>query len=984
MSAGVRSQNSASGHAPLPTSLPPTKPTTLILLLLVLLLPAVSGAAVLTEVRVSPGSATLAPGETRQFFATAFYDDGSSTDITPFAEWSTGDSRKARVSEEQGTWGLVTARDPGTVEVRARFSYGNETTKGIGILTIDAGPIVEITTRPSSKNLDVGIPEQFRARATYANGYVGDVSEDCIWSSSNPALARVDSEGVVTPLQPTDEVTIWATHAPTGLRNSAEDGRTRISAEISYIDFDPSHLHPNLTQLGAGMVTTLEVYAYRVDGTRSRITRDMTFQVIGAPSVIEIYEDGESDTFEAGQIKALGDGFVTVSATDQERGLRTENMAVVMVWGVLEHLEIRPAPFTVGAGEQRTPKVIGVLTDGIETPDLRKEVVWSIGNDSIAVVGQSSADYGKVTGVAIGETTLTATEPYTGVSANPVEVKVRGGIVSLSIEPAQVSLGRGMRLPLRAYGNRSDGTRSNITQGVTWEISPASAGEISSAGIFTALSSTTAIVRATLDAGTDDELTSPTATVSIGGTLEALRLSPTVLKVNRDQTRKAKVFGDLSDGTVTSDLREVVDWSVANNAIARVGNVGETGETPELDPGEVLGISAGRTTLTATDPVSGLTASSQDNLRVQGEITSLELEAGNDGIVLANTQVLFKARATFGDGSTSVVNDRCEWRSGDDAIATVGNETPAKGVVTGLQIGERTSIYVECYGLQDSARVRVAGDLNGLAMDPKEYTGKVLRTRRFRVAAKYQGGARGDATESVDWSSTQPTVASVENTPGKKGRVSFLSDGETFIVAVASTGHVTSAKVTVSGNVASIRISPNSHTLRGSMGKKLKVVAELTDGDQRPVTNLVTWTSSDEEIARISDRPGEEGTALTGAKTGTATLTALLPSGESASADITVDSVLVSLSLKPTQRRIQVGKNRRVLAKGIFDDGRRKTLSRFVEFISDDPTIAVVQSFGSKPGRVIGVAPGTTTVRAVDPATGIATTESAIIQVIQR
>ena len=69
-------------------------------------------------------------------------------------------------------------------------------------------------------------------------------------------------------------------------------------------------------------------------------------------------------------------------------------------------------------------------------------------------------------------------------------------------------------------------------------------------------------------------------------------------------------------------------------------------------------------------------------------------------------------------------------------------------------------------------------------------------------------------------------------------------------------------------------------------------------------------------------------------------------------------------------------------ARGHFDDNGKKTVTRYVEFISDDPAVAIVQSFGNRPGRVIAIAPGTTTVRSVDPTTGIVSDNRTIIEVV--
>ena len=61
--------------------------------------------------------------------------------------------------------------------------------------------------------------------------------------------------------------------------------------------------------------------------------------------------------------------------------------------------------------------------------------------------------------------------------------------------------------------------------------------------------------------------------------------------------------------------------------------------------------------------------------------------------------------------------------------------------------------------------------------------------------------------------------------------------------------------------------------------------------EQQSVGALCTWTSDNEEVARLSDRPGDVGVVIAGASTGTATITATLPGGLSASALVKVEAL---------------------------------------------------------------------------------------------
>lgn len=86
------------------------------------------------------GSSSLAPGETRQLFATATQSDGTTVDVTNLATWQSSAPNTATVSPS----GVVTAAAEGAVDVNATY----KTVKGT--LHVDISPVCAVSVSPAT------------------------------------------------------------------------------------------------------------------------------------------------------------------------------------------------------------------------------------------------------------------------------------------------------------------------------------------------------------------------------------------------------------------------------------------------------------------------------------------------------------------------------------------------------------------------------------------------------------------------------------------------------------------------------------------------------------------------------------------------------------------------------------------------------------------------------------------------------------------
>ena len=141
-------------------------------------------------VDITPGTASLEIGESRQLSATPRAADGSAlTDRS--VTWSSSSNSIATVSSS----GVVTAVTSGTVWITAE-SEGVEGTARIDVQ--DDSPEIASVTLTGAQRVKVGDSYVYSATARYDDGSIANVPMS--WATPNPSRAQMTSTGVLTPL----------------------------------------------------------------------------------------------------------------------------------------------------------------------------------------------------------------------------------------------------------------------------------------------------------------------------------------------------------------------------------------------------------------------------------------------------------------------------------------------------------------------------------------------------------------------------------------------------------------------------------------------------------------------------------------------------------------------------------------------------------------------------------------------------------------
>lgn len=199
-----------------------------------------------------------------------------------------------------------------------------------------------------------------------------------------------------------------------------------------------------------------------------------------------------------------------------------------------------------------------------------------------------------------------------------------------------------------------------------------------------------------------------------------------------------------------------------------------------------------------------------------------------------------------------------------------------------------------------------------------------------------------NATETVTWSSSDPTVATVED-----GKVKALKAGTATITAtvgdLSAACEITANEVVATG----ITLSKTTETIK--VGSELTLTA--TVAPENTTNKTVTWTSSDSSVATV-DANGK----VTALKVGTATITATCGEAE-ANCAITVEAVAVTgVTLDKTSATLGLNDTTTFVATVMPENATDKT----VTWSSSDTSIATVDANG----KVTAVKEGTVTITA--------------------
>lgn len=209
-----------------------------------------------------------------------------------------------------------------------------------------------------------------------------------------------------------------------------------------------------------------------------------------------------------------------------------------------------------------------------------------------------------------------------------------------------------------------------------------------------------------------------------------------------------------------------------------------------------------------------------------------------------------------------------------------------------------------------------------------------------------QSWSGGEGT--VSYSSSDPAIAAID----ANGTVTASAHGSAFVYGLDAQGGILSrVLVSVIAQPLTVSLDISSHAM--TPGASLMLTPQLS----HPVTATVAWASSDENVATVAP----DGT-VTAHNYGQAMITAALPNGSSAQAQIRVAPAISALSLDRDHYKLKPGNYRYPRLSVSPADSEEE-----IVWTSSDPSIAQVSSDGT----IYGVSYGDVTITATGKYSGL-------------
>lgn len=304
--------------------------------------------------------------------------------------------------------------------------------------------------------------------------------------------------------------------------------------------------------------------------------------------------------------------------------------------------------------------------------------------------------------------------------------------------------------------------------------------------------------------------------------------------VNVGSSVQLTAMASYSDGS-SNDVTSQATWSSSNTSDATVSAAGV-----------VTGVAAGTPTITAT--FSGKSGGMMVTVTTTATISGLTVTApsGSGGSVNVGSTLQLTATANYSDGSSQNVTNQAGWSSSNTNSATVSSS----GVVTGVASGSPiiTASFSGKSG-QITISVGSSASVTNLSVTAPYSSTPMGLFLPLTAIATYSNSSTQDVTNQTTWSSSDPTLATINTL----GVVHGTAVAPNLTMTGSFGGQTASVSVSIVKNPPPSLLVITPGDAWSYLNSTVQMTATYTPsgGSPQDVTSQTTWTSTNTAKATI-------------------------------------------------------------------------------------------------------------------------------------
>ena len=648
--------------------------------------------------------------------------------------------------------------------------------------------------------LDEGAPS-FTIPVALVPEDVADVM--LVWSSSNPEVATIDSEGLVTLVAAEGETLITASFG-----NFADTCRITVVPKEAPEEDDP-----------VPPAEPVHVAGIKIDKTFLVIEEGQTETIKAAVSP----EDADNQAVcysssdlavamvdSTGAITGVKAGQAVVTASTEEGGFPAYCLVTVY------HTTVHVAEVNMDRHAAELDEGSSLTLNASVSPQNADDttLVWSSLDGSIATVDGA----GQIIALKPGKTTIYATSADGGlkdsceVTVLHVAIRVTG--IAMAEEDLLLTVGDTHTATASVEPVDADNLQ------IIWQSEDDSVASVDTSGRVTALSAGQTTIKAIASDGGFEDACRVTV-VNPPVKLTSIATSPSTISLREGQELKIEVVFTPSDATDRSFAISSDDENVATAAA----------------DGTITARSAGEATIEITTTDGGHKAKCHVTVIPKHiPVTKISLDKSSVSLVEGGSARL---SATVLPENADTPGVRFE--SSDSSVASVDQS----GLVTAHKAGQAVITAIsEDNGMKATATVDVKAlvvPLEGIAIDKTSLTLHYPDQAQLKAILTPSNATAQD----VEWSCGNPEIATVDN----DGNVTATGVGKAVVTASCG-GFAAACSVTVEHTViTSVEIDGKESVIEVESGDNFQLSATVMP--ENASDKSIVWSSSDTDVATV-------------------------------------------------------------------------------------------------------------------------------------